>query len=693
MKGRLLILGLVLVLGALVLNACAPTGAGVSVSPTLMPTAAPVDIPPTEQPTEIEESEWMTYSNERYGYSFQYPAGCFFGQMPVTCKENPPEDRPPECLCFLDAENPDQVIMQAFIGEQENLTLAQFRVSHFDSPQFNPPPGTDLIEWLGEILVGMDSDLPDEPNLSIDGIPAVKIYSPGSPQAPSFDEIYLIRDGKLLQIQMLDVDNQENSDLYDQLFSTFETIEIAEQPTEIPAPTPTSEAQVDMTRASETTSLDETWNQYTNYQLGFSIRFPKEMAAFVGSCYWNEEQGSYRPEMAFLPVQIFEDADAVYIAPEHYFDLAGKRVEENKSYYDECNQITNSLELLRDHESPMWTSVPFWKLVTQEVHDEGELEDFIKARYGSGCSLGEQVPSMQEGVVDVRILGDGKDLGVSQCPMNYGYVVKYFPSGGRVIAWNTGQGPTFLSAVDWSACYEFEMIESFQFLNVEPASTEASSEIPAPTPSEEEEVTRAAEIISLDETWNQYTNYELGFSIKFPKEMAAHRGSCTWNEEQDSYRTEMAIVPVQIYEDTDAVYIAPEHFYDPAGERVEDGQSHYDECNQITNSLELLRDHDIPTLPFWKLVAQEVRDEGELEGFIKAHYFSGCSLGEQVASAQEGVFDVKILGDGKDLAVSLAVPDELWLRRQVLPLRGQGDRLEHRSSLPLPVCSRLVGRL
>ena len=213
MKGRLLILGLVFILGALVLNACAPTGAGVSVSPTLMPTAAPADIPPTEQPAEIEESDWITYSNERYGYSFQYPADCFFGRMPVTCKENPPEDRPPECLCFLDGENPDQVFMQAFLGEKENLTLAQFRVSHFGSPQFNPPPGTDLTQWLGEILVGMDSDLPDEPNLSIDGIPAVKIYNPGSPQAPSFDEIYFIREGKLFQVQMLDVDNQENSEL------------------------------------------------------------------------------------------------------------------------------------------------------------------------------------------------------------------------------------------------------------------------------------------------------------------------------------------------------------------------------------------------------------------------------------------------------------------------------------------------
>jgi hypothetical protein len=395
----------------------------------------------------------------------------------------------------------------------------------------------------------------------------------------------------------------------------------------------------DITRAAEIASLDETWSQYTNYRLGVSIKFPKEMATFRGSCYWNEEQGSYRPQMAVVPVQIFEETDAVYIAPEHYFELAGERVEENTAYYDECNQITNSLELLQD---PERFQEPFWKLVTQEVRNERELDGFIKERYGSECGLGEQTPSFQDGVYDVK----------PACNLGGGTVVKYYPAGNKVVAWNTGQAGTFPADVNYSVYHDMEMIASFQFLTVEPPSTEPSSEVPAPTPVEEEEVTRAAEIISLDETWNQYTNYRLNFTIRFPKEMAAMLGSCYWNEEQGSYRPEMAFVPVQVFEDADAVYIAPEHYFELAGERVDGGTHYYDECNQITNSLELLRDHDIPMLQFWKLVVQEVRDEGELEDFIKARYGSGCSLGEQVASAQEGVFDVKILGDGKDLAVS-----------------------------------------
>jgi hypothetical protein len=198
--------------------------------------------------------------------------------------------------------------------------------------------------------------------------------------------------------------------------------------------------------------------------------------------------------MAFVPVGIFEDADAVYITPEHYFELAGERVDGGTHYYDECNQITNSLELLRDHDIPM---LQFWKLVVQEVRDEGELEDFIKARFGSGCSLGEQVASAQAGVFDVSILGDGKDLAESQCPMNYGYRVKYFPSGGRVIAWNIGQAWTFLSAVDWSAGYDFEMIESFRFL--------AGAAAPA-----------AGTPVAPEGPLTRYTNDEFGFAFQYP---------------------------------------------------------------------------------------------------------------------------------------------------------------------------------
>jgi len=277
--------------------------------------------------------------------------------------------------------------------------------------------------------------------------------------------------------------------------------EVIPTPVEVSAEVDTvEEVSETPNKASEIIDLDETWNLFLSHELGFSIKFPKEMAAMVGSCYWNEEQESYRLEMAFRPVGIFEDADAVYIAPQHYFELAGERVDGGKHYYDECNQITNSLELLREERE--MSMVQFWQLVVEEIHDEDELDSFIKARYFSGCSLGEQSASNQDGVYDVQIQGDGLGLD-GTCPMNYGYKVKYFPSGGRVIAWNTGQAPTFLSAVDWSAGYDFEMIESFQFLT---GTSVETAEVPLATVG--------------------YSNSETGIAFNYPT---------SWAMEEEAY--------------------------------------------------------------------------------------------------------------------------------------------------------------
>jgi len=239
-----------------------------------------------------------------------------------------------------------------------------------------------------------------------------------------------------------------------------ETISTTEaSPTTAAADSP-SEITQPLTTNSEITELDETWNQFTDYRLGFSIKFPKEMATFRGSCTWKEDQGSYRPEVALVPVKIFEDTSAVYIGAEYFYELAGERQEGGRSFYDECNPVTNSLALLQDPDS---FKEPFWKLVVEEIHDEDELDSFIKARYGSGCSLGEQSVSNQDGVYDVQIQGDGKGLD-GQCPINYATVVKYFPAGSKVVAWDRGQSYHFPADVNYSVVYDQEMEDSFRFL-------------------------------------------------------------------------------------------------------------------------------------------------------------------------------------------------------------------------------------
>ena len=141
--------------------------------------------------------------------------------------------------------------------------------------------------------------------------------------------------------------------------------------------------------------------------------------------------------------------------------------------------VTNSLEMLKTPNNLYQTK---WQIVSREVHDDSELDAFIKSRYGAGCSLGEKVASAQAGVYDVRIQGDGKDASETLCLLNYATVVKYYPAGNRVIAWNLGQGPTFVADVAHTTTYDREMVESFRMLTygrVEIAEAGLSVEVPA----------------------------------------------------------------------------------------------------------------------------------------------------------------------------------------------------------------------
>jgi hypothetical protein len=224
---------------------------------------------------------------------------------------------------------------------------------------------------------------------------------------------------------------------------------------------------------SQIVRLDETWFQYINYQFGFSINFPRTAISPYGACNWTEENSdhSYRPEPSYVPLKVFEDGDTTYIAGEYYNELSGETKETSadgatRSFFSECQAVTNDLALLQNPDNFYQTA---WKIVAGEVHDDAELEAFLKSQYGSGCSLGEKVASSQDGVYDIRIQGDGKDLGETQCPLNRVLVVKYYPAGNRVVTWDRGQAPEFAADANYSRIYDQEMVNSFQFLTPEVA--------------------------------------------------------------------------------------------------------------------------------------------------------------------------------------------------------------------------------
>ena len=253
--------------------------------------------------------------------------------------------------------------------------------------------------------------------------------------------------------------------------------QLIQKPQPTPSPTQTVTPTPSLPKESELTSLDETWNQYTYYQLGFSIKVPREMMLSYGSCKWNEKGGdhSYRPDRALVPVKIYEDKEnnTVYIASEYYYELAGETTENYVTYFSECNKVLNSLERVRKElRAERGHYQQAWDIVVRDVANDNQLESFIKERYGSGCGLGEKTPSEQEGVFNVGIdTGGAKSFDEAtgkDCVVNYMTVLRYYPAKNKVVSWHLGQDATFYkflgAAGQKDIIYDSEMAESFRFL-------------------------------------------------------------------------------------------------------------------------------------------------------------------------------------------------------------------------------------
>lgn len=201
---------------------------------------------------------------------------------------------------------------------------------------------------------------------------------------------------------------------------------------------------------------------YTNNKLAFSIHIPSHMVVFGGGCQYNQTEQSYRPQTSAVPVVTFEDGNSVYLTHDYYYFLGGEqkttRGVGTVSSFSTCNKVTNTLELLKDqknfHENK-------WKIIVETVKNDTELNSFIQKTYGSGCHVGEQQPSKQEGVYDVTINGDGKDLGETQCPINYLLALKYYPEKQKVATWALGQACTFFT--EDQTCLDSQISESFRF--------------------------------------------------------------------------------------------------------------------------------------------------------------------------------------------------------------------------------------
>lgn len=180
-----------------------------------------------------------------------------------------------------------------------------------------------------------------------------------------------------------------------------------------------------------------------------------------GQCLYSTSNGdhSYRPKEAAVPVKIFETTDNVYLAAEFTYKLTGETKEGGKSYFAGCDKVENTALLVANRQNYF---SPAWRIIIKKITSDAELTQFLKDRYGTGCSLGEKKASSQSGVFNIAIKGDGLDLSETKCPINYMTVVKYYPAKQKVAAWDIGQACSFYYPTV-STCLDTEMTDSFTF--------------------------------------------------------------------------------------------------------------------------------------------------------------------------------------------------------------------------------------
>lgn len=123
--------------------------------------------------------------------------------------------------------------------------------------------------------------------------------------------------------------------------------------------------------------------------------------------------------------------------------------------------MINTLALLRDSESQY---PQMWRFVVEEVHDDVELDEFIKSRYGSGCKVGGKVPAGQQGVYEVGIEEGGENG--AECPHLHwtyasGFELLHCENTKKAIAMYLNGYSTFLGDARGFVTYDEEMQDSF----------------------------------------------------------------------------------------------------------------------------------------------------------------------------------------------------------------------------------------
>lgn len=189
-------------------------------------------------------------------------------------------------------------------------------------------------------------------------------------------------------------------------------------------------AEEEVKTGSETVSIDDTWNLYTNYDLGFSMEIPKESTQYTD----NNQYAAYQ-------MQILEDTA-------------------NNTVYFTSNPDATLASLQSEDYTP-------WKIEITEVTSEAELIAFGAARWSETCTKVEIEDTSHSGTYDATLKGESEEneYGFPDCFINGITFLKYSPEKNLAATWGVGQDSVmYLKEGDDFTPYDLAIAETFQFL-------------------------------------------------------------------------------------------------------------------------------------------------------------------------------------------------------------------------------------
>lgn len=184
------------------------------------------------------------------------------------------------------------------------------------------------------------------------------------------------------------------------------------------------------------------WIEYRNEEYGFAFQYPSLSID-------NQFDGISISEV-LLPNQVLNKNNSFYLTQKYKINNweTGELVKMENAIFEEIENST--------YPTP-------WNITIFEAEDENDLDRVIKEKLGSGCSYKTKINTNFSKNYRVEINGDGKDLGSTNCPVNYANYIIYSPENKKVAFWSLGQECNIGLGFIYPNCFDLQISESFHF--------------------------------------------------------------------------------------------------------------------------------------------------------------------------------------------------------------------------------------